>query len=177
MALLIPPKSTSQTVSQLVQPLWATSLPYAVGPLSVCPVCNIGVLWPNGWTNQDETWIAGRPQLWPRFVVGTQVPIPQRGIRRKVGLNPNGIVLDGTQLPSPKRGQSPLIFGPCLLWPNGCMDLDATWYGGRPRPSPRCARWGPSSPSPKKGALPPNFQPIFVVVKRLDGSRCHLVRW
>jgi len=22
------------------------------------------------------------------------------------------------------------------LWPNGWMDWDATWYGGRPRPSP-----------------------------------------
>jgi len=31
---------------------WATvtsnCLPYAVGPLSVPPVCNVGVLWPNG---------------------------------------------------------------------------------------------------------------------------------
>ena len=30
-----------------------------------CPVlsaCNIGVLWPNGWMDQDETWHGGRPQ-------------------------------------------------------------------------------------------------------------------
>ena len=27
------------------------------------------------------------------------------------------------------------IFGPRLLWLNGCMDQDATWYGGRPRPT------------------------------------------
>jgi len=31
---------------------WATvtsnCFPYAVGPLSVPPVCNVGVLWPNG---------------------------------------------------------------------------------------------------------------------------------
>jgi len=39
-----------------------------------------------------------------------------------------------TQLLSPKRWQSPTpIFGPSLLWPNGCMHQDATWYGGRPR--------------------------------------------
>jgi len=25
---------------------------------------------------------------------------------------------------------------PCLLWPNGWMDEDATWYGSRPRPRP-----------------------------------------
>jgi len=34
------------------------------------------------------------------------------------------------------------------------MDQDATWYGGRPRPRPHCARWGPSF-SPKKGHSPP----------------------
>ena len=24
--------------------------------LSVCPVCDVRALWPNGWTDQDETW-------------------------------------------------------------------------------------------------------------------------
>ena len=38
------------------------------------------------------------------------------------------------------------IFGPCLLWPNGWMDEDATCYGSRPRPRPHCIRRGPSSP-------------------------------
>jgi len=33
------------------------------------------------------------------------------------------------------------------------MDQDVAWYGGGPRPRPRCARWGPSSP-PKKRAQP-----------------------
>ena len=36
--------------------------------LSVLSVCNVGVLWPNGWTDQDETWHAGRPRLWPHYV-------------------------------------------------------------------------------------------------------------
>jgi len=27
----------------------------------VCPVCDVRALWPNGWTDQDETWHAGRP--------------------------------------------------------------------------------------------------------------------
>ena len=35
------------------------------------------------------------------------------------------------QLPLPKRGTAPPIFGPYLLWPNGWMDQDATWYEGR----------------------------------------------
>jgi len=30
--------------------------------LSVCPVCNVGVLWPNGWMEQDATWCGGRPR-------------------------------------------------------------------------------------------------------------------
>jgi len=28
---------------------------------------------------------------------------------------------------------------------------------------------------PPKGAQPPNFRPMSIVAKRLDGSRCHLV--
>ena len=62
----------------------------------------------------------------------------------------------GTQLPSPKNGQSPPIFDPCLLYPNGWMDQDATWYGGRPGPRPHCDRWGfSSSPCKKRGHSPP----------------------
>ena len=47
------------------------------------------------------------------------------------------------------------------------MDPDATWYGGRPRPRPHCARWRPSSPRlpPKKGGTAPNFRPMSIVVK------------
>jgi len=32
---------------------------YAIGPLSVC---DFGVLWPNGWTDQHATWCGGRPR-------------------------------------------------------------------------------------------------------------------
>ena len=46
----------------------------------------------------------------------------------------------------PKKGAEPPIFGPCLLWPNGWMDQDATWYGGRPQPRRR----GDPAPSPLK---------------------------
>jgi len=30
-----------------------------IGPLSVLSVCNVRALWPNCWTDQDETWHAG----------------------------------------------------------------------------------------------------------------------
>ena len=60
-----------------------------------------------------------------------------------------------------------------VLSPNGSMDQDETWHAGRPQPWPHCVRRGPSSPSPKRGGAP-NFRPISVVAKWLDGSRCHL---
>ena len=65
----------------------------------------------------------------------------------------------GTQLPSQKRGRSPSspIFGPFLLWPNGGMHQDATWYGGRPQPRGLCVRCEPSPPSQKGGGAPPQF--------------------
>ena len=57
----------------------------------------------------------------------------------------------GTQPSLPKKGHSShQLFGPCLLWLNGLMDQDATWYGGRPWPRPHCVRWAPSSPQKKK---------------------------
>ena len=104
--------------------------------LSVClsdclSVCNVRALWPNGWTDHDETWHA-------------------------VGLGPGHIVLGGVAAPPPLKGHShPPIFGPYLLRPNGCMDQDVTWYGARPRPRRLCVRWGPRSGLPKMGAEPP----------------------
>ena len=55
----------------------------------------------------------------------------------------------GTQLPM--KGARPQVFGPCLLWPNGWMDEDSSWYGSRPQRRPHCVRRGPSS-APAKGA-------------------------
>ena len=45
----------------------------------------------------------------------------------EIGLGLGHIVLDRDPAPPPpKRGTGPSIFGPCLLWPNGWMDQDAT---------------------------------------------------
>jgi len=77
----------------------------------ICPVClsvcNVGVLWPNGWMDQHETWHGGRLR-------------PQSHCVR---CEPSS--------PPIKRGTPP-IFGSSLLWPNDWMDQDATGYGGRP---------------------------------------------
>ena len=108
--------------------------------LSVCPVCKVGVLWPNGLTDQNETWQAGRPRPWPHCV----------------RCGPSSL--------SPKGAQAP-IFGPYLLWPNGWINQDGTWHGGRPRPRRVCVRWGLSYLQKKKAQarhLPqPNFWPVF----------------
>jgi len=71
-----------------------------------------------------------------------------------VDLGPGHIVLDGDPAPLPPKGHSSHpIFGPYLLRPYGCMDQEATWYGGRPQPRGLCVRWGPS---------PLNFWPMFI---------------
>jgi len=63
----------------------------ATEPLSCLSVCNVGVLWPNGWMDQDATWYRGRPL-------------------------PKHIVLDGDPaLTDGKEHSTPSTFGPCLL--------------------------------------------------------------
>jgi len=74
----------------------------------------------------------------------------------EVGLSPGDFVLNGEPAPSLK-GSEPPIFGARLLWPNGCMDQEATWYGDRPRPRRLCARWGPSYPKKKGHTHPTQF--------------------
>jgi len=92
----------------------------------------------------------------------------------EVGVGPDDIVLDGDPAFPPQKGggaPSP-IFSPCLLWPNGWMDEDGTWHGGGPG---RIVLDGAPAPLHENGAEPPIFRPIFIVAKRLDASRCHLV--
>ena len=109
---------------------YSNGSPYATGPLSCLSVCNVGVLWPNGWMDQDAAWYGGEPQ--PR----------QHCIRWGPSFPPQ----KGAQQPPP-------LFSPCLLWPNGWMDQDETRHEGRPRRRPHCVRWRRSSP-PRKGHSP-----------------------
>jgi len=64
----------------------------------------------------------------------------------KVDLGSGHIVLDGDETPH-ERAQQPPAFGHRLLWPNGWMDQDATWYKGGPQPRPNCVRLERCSPS------------------------------
>ena len=113
------------------------------------------------------------PQFSAHFYCGQTAVCTKMLLGMELGLSPGDFVFNGD--PLPKRGRSPSpIFGPCLLRPNGLMDQDGTWHGGGPWSKPHCARWGPSSP-PQQGGRPPIFSPFFIVAKRLDASRCHLV--
>jgi len=72
---------------------------------------------------------------------------------------------------SPNKGySSPLLFGPCVLWPCGCMNHDASWSEGRPRPRPRDVRWD-LAPSNKGAQQPPIFgRCVLWPRKRLAGG-------
>jgi len=120
---------------------------------------------------------------------GTQLTLPQRGtapqfwanvrcrqtagwtkmpLGMELGLGTGDFVFDVdlTQLPQ-KKGHSPHpIFGPCLLWPNGWMDQDATWYGGKPRSRRRLLH---GSQLPHQRGTAASFLPMSIMAKRLDG--------
>jgi len=67
-----------------------------------------------------------------------------------------------TQIP-PKGHHSLLMIGPYLLWLNGCIYHNTTWYEGRPRPRRHCIRWRPNSPPRNKGiARHPTFGPCLL---------------
>jgi len=50
------------SVTIIGRPLQATVRPMLRDrcPVPVRSFCNIGVLWPNGWMDQDATWYEGR---------------------------------------------------------------------------------------------------------------------
>jgi len=106
----------------------------------------------------------------------------------EVGLS-SGDFVRWRPITPPQNGADPPIFGPCLLRPNGCMDQDVTWYGGRHRPRRHCVRCGPSSPLQKGvGAPSPIFGPCLLCPNGLmdqggtwhgggPWSRPHCARW
>jgi len=126
---------------------WDPAPRHQKGDGAPSPIFGPLLVWPNGWMHQDATWYGGRPQpsglcvRWgpcshPQFSAhvycGQTAAWIKMALGTEVGLGPGHIVLDGDPAPLHKRGQSPppTIFGPFLLWSNGWMHQDVTWFGG-----------------------------------------------
>jgi len=83
-------------------------------------------------------------------------------------------VLDGNPSPPPRKGHNPQCSA------NVCCGQTAGWIKMPLGTEVGLGRGDivldgdPAAPL-HKGAQPPNFRPMSVVAKRLDGSRCHLL--
>ena len=92
----------------------------------------------------------------------------------RVGLGPGHIVLDGDPAPHPAKGHSPppkfsahVYCGQTAVWIKMPLDMEEG-LGVRDTVF-ECVRCGPSYPRKKAHPLPPNFWPMSVVAKWLDG--------
>jgi len=107
--------------------------------------------------------------------MGTQVPSPKVAQLQSIFgpyltwpnesrcllVESSDIVWDRDPATPPPKGQSPQ-FGPCLLWPNGCMDQGATWTEVGLVPG-HIVLNGDPAPSPERGHSPsPIFGPYFL---------------
>jgi len=80
-------------------------------------------------------------------------------------LGQGDIVLDGDPAPPRKQGaQQPLLFGPCLLWPNGWMEQDVLNMEVGLGPGHIVLN---ENPATQRGTAP-NFRSTSVVAKGLD---------
>ena len=120
--------------------------------LSVCPFCNIGVLWTNGLMDQDETWHAGRRRPRPHCV-RWEPSSPSKG-----------------HSPSPQFSAH-ICCGQKSAWIKMPLDMEVGLGSGRVvlHRDPALAH-----PPPKKMGIAPNFLLMSIVAKQLDGSTCRL---
>ena len=96
----------------------------------------------------------------------------------EVGLGPGDFVLDGDPALLPKKGAEPpkfsahVSYGQTAGWIKIVLGMEVELS-----PGDLAVLDGEPAPSPKRGRNPPpNFGPMFIVAKRLTGSRCHLAR-
>jgi len=95
-----------------------------------------------------------------------------------VGLGPGHIVLDGDPAPPQKRGHRPQFSAHAYCGQTaGWIKIPLfTEVGLGPDHIVLDGEFGdPAHPLSKRGHSPP-FWSMFIVAKRLDGSRCHVVR-
>jgi len=91
----------------------------------------------------------------------------------EVSLSPGDFVLDGDPAPSQKGGGAPKFSAHVYCsqtagWMKMALGMEVALVQ-----STLCYM-GTQLPAPKRGTAP-NFRPIFIVAKRPDASRCHLV--
>jgi len=93
----------------------------------------------------------------------------------EVGLSQGDFVLDGDPAPPQKGAEPPPHFsahvycGQTAGWIKMALGMEVGLVPGH------IVLDGDPVPLLRKGGMAPNFWPIFIVAKRLDASRCHLV--
>jgi len=98
--------------------------PVCLSCLTVClSVCDVGVLWPDGLTDQDEAWHAGRPRAWLHCVRwGPSSPPPNGG------------------------GATQFSAHICCSQMAGWIEMPLGMARGRPQTRELCVRWEPTPP-------------------------------
>ena len=108
---------------------------------SVLFVCNVGLLWPNGWMDQDATCFEGRPQP-GRQLVSSPAPLPKKGTA------------------APLLHFSVHVYcGQTAGWIKMPLGMEVYRYRRH------CVKWGPSSPTETGTAAFPTFRPMSIVAK------------
>jgi len=113
------------------------------------PIFGPYLLGPNGCMDQNITWYGARPR-------------------------PRQLCVRWDPAPSLKGGGAPqfsahVYCGQTAGWMKLVLGMEVGLSPGD------FVSDGEPLPLPKKGAEPPNFRPMFIVAKRLDASRCHLL--
>jgi len=111
------------------------------------------------WGPSSPSPKGAQPPVFDQCRCGQTVGWTKMPLGTVVGLRPGDFVFDGDGATPEKRHSPHPIFGPCLLWPSGWVDQDATWYGCRPRPRRLCSM---GSQLPPKGAQTPVFCPCLL---------------
>jgi len=185
------------TVSKTVRPMLSD---HSVSCPSVCPVLSVTLVYCGqtaGWikmklcmqvglgpghnvrwrpSSPPQKWGGAPPQFSAHVHCGQTAGWIEAALGTEMGLGPDHSVLDEDPAPSPKGGGAPSRqFSAHFYVPNGWMHQDATWYEVGLSPGDFVLDGDHPAPSPKRGGAP-NFLPMSIVAKRLDGSRCQLVR-
>ena len=152
------------------------------------PIFGPCLLWPNGWMEQDTIWYGVRFRPRPHTLrYGKPAPSQRRGPRATqffARVN-SGQTVGLIRMPSPhynrwgpsppKRGNTPnfrpISVGQMAGWIKMSLGTEVGLSPGHIVLDGDLAL-----PPQKEGTADPTFQPMSIVAKRLDGSRCHLAR-